>query len=51
MSKEEKRMKPETQELKNVEAEKAEIKDEDLDGVTGGLIDHTKQEGFFFFFY
>ena len=51
MSKKEKRMEPETQELKNVEVEKAEIKDEDLDGVTGGLIDHNMQEGFLFFFF
>ena len=50
MKKREKGAELKKQELKNVEAEKTEIKDEDLDGVTGGLIDHTKQEAFLFFF-
>ena len=51
MKKREKGAELKKQELKNVEAEKTEIKDEDLDGVTGGLIDHNKQEGFLFFFF
>lgn len=51
MKKREKGAELKKQELKNVEAEKTEIKDEDLYGVTGGLIDHTKQEAFLFFFF